>query len=163
MDREETPSFHVSLCPQRWVPFFPSCTVSLECDIHVVINLEERSVHKSICQQITISVPLQRASIYGCAPEGIHQEVHVWALNSSIQLAKSFALPCDSISPEKGATCSMGLSRVSIVSHFVSSLGKYFSSLHKSSIHTSTGLISTSFNSVQIKFVEWWLTFSLFF
>lgn len=77
VDREETPSFQVSLCLQRWVPFFPSCTVALEGDIHVLINLEERSVHKSICQQITILVPLQRASIYGCVPEGRHQEVHV--------------------------------------------------------------------------------------
>ena len=126
-------------------------------DTLVLVNLEERSVHKSVYQQRTIWVPRQTASTYGHALEGIHQEIHKRAPNSNMQCAKSFTPLSVSISLEEGASSPMGLPRVGIFSYFVYSSGKYFSPLPKGSIHAMTG------PSIKIKFVEWQLIFSLFF
>lgn len=52
---------------------------------------------------------------------------------------------------QEGAICPTGMPRVGTFSCFVSSLGKYFSSLHKSTVHARRGLVSTSFNNRQTK------------
>lgn len=66
VDREETPSFQVSLCPQYSAPL-PSWLVTLECDTLLLVNLEERSVHESIHQQITMFIPfIKRLHLWLC-------------------------------------------------------------------------------------------------